>query len=55
MTKVDAFSARSNKYYYQHGGETMLYSVNDDTDEEHVQENNEVKHVFSLDEDKLLW
>jgi len=33
----------------------MLYSVNDDTDEEDMQENNKVKLVFSLGEDKLLW
>jgi len=55
ITKVDAFSARRNIHYYQHGGETMLYSLNDDTDEEDVQENNEVKLLFSLSEDNLLW
>jgi len=33
----------------------MLYSLNDDTDEEDVQENNEVKLLFSLSEDNLLW
>jgi len=47
MAKVDAFSTRRNIYYDQHGGKTMICSDNDDNNEEEVQENNEVKCVFS--------
>ena len=54
MTKVDAFSTRRNIYYDQHGGKTMICS-DDDNNEEEVQENNEVKPVFSPSENQFLW
>ena len=55
MAKVDAFSTRRNIHYDQHGGKTMICSDNDDNNEEEVQENNEVKYVFSQGEDQILW
>jgi len=33
----------------------MICSDNDDKNEEEVQDNNEVKRVFSQGEDQLLW
>jgi len=55
MTKVDAFPTRRNIYYDQLGGETIICSNNNDTNEEEVQENNEVKPVFSPSENQFLW
>jgi hypothetical protein len=50
MTKDQAFSARRNIYYDQHG-EALICS---DPDEE-VKENREVKHDFSHGEDQIIW
>jgi len=47
MAKAGAFSTRRNIYYDQYGGETLICSDIDDTDEEVVEENNEVKRFFS--------
>jgi len=49
------FLQEKNLYYDQHGVETMICSDNDDNNEEEVQENNEVKRVFSQGEDQHLW
>ncbi|CAJ2670096.1 unnamed protein product [Trifolium pratense] len=49
MTKDQAFSARKNIYYDQHG-EALICS---DPDEE-VKENKEVKHEFSHGEDQII-
>jgi histone-lysine N-methyltransferase EZH2 len=50
MTKDQAFSARKNIYYDQHG-EALICS---DSDEE-VKKNIEVKRDFSHGEDQIIW